>query len=462
MAEGWIGEAAMRVGLRAYMKKHAHAGGTTADIFAALDGATDKPVSAMLASFTNQPGVPRVDVSLRCEGPPRMVIRQERHLRSESQLDRARLWKIPVCFRYPVDGLVTSSCVLLEGSELEVPLEGKACPVWLHPNPDERGYYRWSVPPGVLAQLVGPYRSALTLREKMALLPHLWALVTADQLPAKTYLEAIDQLAEETHPLVIARVAGALSSLAAHARGLGIEGDLAKRIQTRLGGHASRIGDVQTKGETPRTTMLRNHLRSVLGDAGRDPALRKAAREKTDTFLGDPSQVPEGLGTAMAMAAWDGDQALFGRLLEVAQTKVSPQVRTELVRAMGSFSDPALTVRGLDAVIDGPLRTQDLRVIYGSTGRTPETRQAAWSWIERRYDDIVSKMGTNWAVKAPRAASPLCDPALRGRVVKFFEGAGRTPPGSERNLGLALERIDECLSDRARMKEPLGPYLLAR
>jgi alanyl aminopeptidase len=365
MAEGWIGEAAMRVGLRAYMKDHAHAGGTTADLFAALDGATDKPVSAMLASFTDQPGVPRVDVTLRCDGPPRMVIRQERHLRAESGLDRARLWKIPVCFRYPVKGLVTSSCVLLDSSELEVPLEGKECPIWLHPNPDERGYYRWSVPKDSLAQLVGPYRSALTLREKMAILPNLWALVTADRLPARTYLEAIDHLAAETHPLVVERVAGALSGLAPHARGLGIEADLAKRIQERLGHHAARIGDERVEGETPRTTMLRNHLRSVLGDAGKDPALRKAAREKTDRFLGDPSQVPEGLGTALAMAAWDGDGALFDRFLSASQGKVSPQVRTELVRALGSFSDPALTVRGLDAVIDGPLRTQDLRVIYG-------------------------------------------------------------------------------------------------
>ena len=199
-----------------------------------------------------------------------------------------------------------------------------------------------------------------------------------------------------------------------------------------------------------------------MADVGRDPDLREQARATTDAFLADTTQVPEGLGTALKLAAWDGDARLFERYMAALETAVTPQVRGELVSALGNFSDPALTRRGLDAVLDGPLKSQDMGSVYRSTGRKPETRQAAWAWFETRYDEVMAKMGAHWAVRAPRVAYALCDPELRGRVVTFFEQGDRMPPGAERNLGLALERIDECLNDRARMQEPLRSYLRAR
>ena len=391
MTESWVGEAALRKGLRTYMKRHAHGGGTTQDLWVALDSATEKPVSDMLSSFTDQPGVPRVDVTVRCEGSPRLLVRQERHARAESSIDRDKLWKIPFCFRYPVAGQVISSCKLLEERELEIPLQGDLCPLWIHPNADERGYYRWSLPEAFIKGLVRENRSALTLREKIALLPHLWSLTTANKLSPVIYLDAIEAIAEETHPLLVSRVASALSGLAPHARAHGLENHLARAIRRAVGSHVTRIGSEAVQGETPRTTTLRSQLKGLLADAGQDPALRSAARSAVNAFLEKPSVVPEGLGSALVIAARDGDAALFERYMATLQGDVSPGVRAQLVRGAGSFQQPTLIHRALDSTVDGPLRTQDLRRVYGAASGRPATRRAAWSWFQRRYDDILAK-----------------------------------------------------------------------
>ena len=462
MTESWIGEAALRKGLRTYMKRHAHSVGTTEDLWVALDSATEKPVSRMLSSFTDQPGVPRVDVTLECEGAPNLVVRQERHARWESSLDRAKLWSLPFCYRYPVAGQVVSTCTLLEKSEERLPLEGSTCPLWIHPNADERGYYRWSLPEASIKSLVTLYRSALTLREKIALLPHLWALTTAKKLSAATYLEAIEALSEESHPLLISRVASALDGLTSHARSLGLEDALAKVIRRRLGSHATRIGPAASEGETPRTTVVRGQLKSLLADAGQDPELRREARQTVDAFLADPKTVPEGLSNALVIAAWDGDETLFDSYLTGAQTDVSPGVRAQLVRGLGSFPQPELVHRALDVTVDGPLRTQDLRRVYWASSGRPETRRAAWDWLTRRYDDLRAKLGDEWAVGAPRAVSGVCDGTLRAEIVAFFKEPSRMPAGADRNLGLQLEKIDECLQDKALMQEPIEAYLRGR
>jgi alanyl aminopeptidase len=462
MTESWIGDAALRQGLRTYMKTHAHGGGTTQDLWVALDSATDKPVSQMLSSFTDQPGVPRVDVTTRCEGSPTLIVRQERHARWESGLDREKLWKIPFCFRYPVAGQVVSTCTLLETREQEIPLEGETCPLWLHPNADERGYYRWSLPEDTIKRLVVMNRSALTLREKIAFLPHLWALTTSKKVGVKTYLEAIEAISQEHHPLLVGRVAAALDGLTTHARSLGLQDQLAKVIRRRIGSHLTRFGSSPTPGETPRTTAVRSRLKSLLADAGQDPELRRAARASVDAFLTEPTVVPDGLASSLMISAWDGDEALFERYLACAQGPVSPGIRAQLVRGLGAFLEPPLIHRALDAVIDGPLRTQDLRSVYRAASSRPKTRRAAWSWFQLRYDDILAKLGKEWAIGAPRAVSGVCDSTLRAEIVAFFADPARMPKGADRNLGLQLERIDECLQNKALMQEPVEAYLRDR
>ena len=47
MLEAYVGEAPFREGLRRYMAKHAYSNATSADLWAALEAASDKPIAAI-------------------------------------------------------------------------------------------------------------------------------------------------------------------------------------------------------------------------------------------------------------------------------------------------------------------------------------------------------------------------------------------------------------------------------
>jgi aminopeptidase N len=77
MLESYLGETVFRDGIRAYLKRHQYANTTSADLWSALATASGKPVAAIAADWTTQPGFPLLDVDAQCDGGRRRVdIRQ--------------------------------------------------------------------------------------------------------------------------------------------------------------------------------------------------------------------------------------------------------------------------------------------------------------------------------------------------------------------------------------------------
>ena len=97
---------------------------------------TERPVDRIIKSFVEQPGVPVVDVTARCEKDRTIVdLRQQRFLFDSSATVDASLWNLPICLR----GDGQSTCTLLERKEQTVTVKG--CPTTFFANPSARGYY---------------------------------------------------------------------------------------------------------------------------------------------------------------------------------------------------------------------------------------------------------------------------------------------------------------------------------
>lgn len=191
MTEAWIGETAFRDGVRAYMQQHAYGSGATADLLAALDNASGKPVAETVRLFLDQPGTPLVDVTLSCDQeqkqPAALLLKQRRYRVAGSDVPEGKAWTIPVCVRYGFaaegerEAAGHRECFLLDGRQLTVTLSQPGCPVWLHPNADEQGYYRWRLQPEVLSSVVNQHRQELSLVERVVLPGQLLALLRAAQ-----------------------------------------------------------------------------------------------------------------------------------------------------------------------------------------------------------------------------------------------------------------------------------------
>src|SRR5262245_28686729 len=150
MLENYLGEEDFRQGLRIYMAKHAYSSTTTADLWAALDKASGKPVSALSVGWTAQPGLPMVSVSSDCKDGKTVVrLEQERFTVQDPQAKPLQ-WMVPVAL----------ADVLQPGSGRVELLEGKSkivtfpnCDVVVKANFGNAGYYRVSYPPALLGKL---------------------------------------------------------------------------------------------------------------------------------------------------------------------------------------------------------------------------------------------------------------------------------------------------------------------
>ncbi|MDB5804933.1 MAG: aminopeptidase [Betaproteobacteria bacterium] len=80
MLEAYLGEEPFRKGIRAYMASHQYSNTTSADLWAALEKASGKPVEQLASDWTTQPGFPVVKVEQVCEdGKPQCRRRPTRN-----------------------------------------------------------------------------------------------------------------------------------------------------------------------------------------------------------------------------------------------------------------------------------------------------------------------------------------------------------------------------------------------
>ncbi len=188
MLEGWLGEDKFQQGIRAYLTEHLFGNATAADLAVALKRASGIDPSAVMHSFLDVAGLPRVNVEVECKAAPKIKIRQ------------TGASAIPVCYR---GSRIGRSCVVLDGAskDLELP-EGSSCPSWVEPNAGGTGYYRttWT-----MAQLAGLSLKDLSPAERLTLTFDLRAMdpksPANDRAAARAMLQ---RLASDAEPEVVA------------------------------------------------------------------------------------------------------------------------------------------------------------------------------------------------------------------------------------------------------------------
>ena len=197
MLENWLGEERFREGLRSYLKAHAMANATTADLAAALRDAAGSDPSPVMHAFLDQPGIPEVRVEVRC---PSVVI---------EQTGGKNGWTVPVCWRAP--GKPGETCAVVDGPRKEVPLaRGSACPAWIYPNAGGTGYYRTAWTADQLAAMGDEGASSLTAAERLTLAYDLRALAKAKRLDMHAAQAVLTRLTTDSEPEIVRAATEAL------------------------------------------------------------------------------------------------------------------------------------------------------------------------------------------------------------------------------------------------------------
>jgi cytosol alanyl aminopeptidase len=455
MIETWTGEDAFRSGVRSYLGANAYGSARTDDLLEALEVSSGKPVRATLGTFIDQPGTPFLTVDVQCaDDAVSVALSQTRYLPAGSNAPVGEPWRVPVCMKYESGGKVHKTCVELDTAQKTFPLDVKECPTWLHPNADERGYYRWKLPGDRMRDLATKHRSKLSLRERIALPQHLGALLQADAVSADVYLTVNQALGAEEHRLIVGSMIGNLGFIDRRVIGDKQRKKFEAYVKKMVKPHLGRVGLRAKPGESAEVALLRPSLLSTMVYMGGDKKLRRILRDEAKKFMKNPDSVrPDLARLAIGLVARDGDAALWEKMKAGVLEAKTPLVRSIYLRGLGGFHDPELAVRSYELLLDGTLRGQDYWSIIGPGFATDATHATMWTWITKNYDRIIEALGDKRAHSIPWAATGYCSNEGVEATKAFFADPDRTPPGTERNLAQAIESIELC----ARLKKSMTP-----
>ena len=204
MTERWLGPEVFRRGVKAYLTAHAYGNATSAEFFAAMTQAAGHDVTGVMSSYTDQPGVPEIGVSMVCarNATPKLVLGVHRYLPGDSGAGEPAHWQVPLCAKYPAGHGVQMKCMLVSplGGELALD-KASGCPAWVLANADEAGYYHTIYEGDLLPRLLKNF-DRLNFGEKLGLVDDLIHLLQGGRVAASDVLALVPTLLADKEPLV--------------------------------------------------------------------------------------------------------------------------------------------------------------------------------------------------------------------------------------------------------------------
>lgn len=456
MFEQWIGSETFRQGVLAYLETHAWGNARGQDLWNALTKASNVNVSAAMASFLDQPGVPLVTVTVRPGG--KVSLSQTRYAFAGLPAPQKQLWRIPVTLRYATAGGIKQRAVLLEKPQLELSLAPGEELLWIHPNADERGYYRWSLDAAGLARLTSA-RESLSLRERMGLGYALASQLGAGTLSGDAVLQSLGGLTNDSHPRVVASSLSAIESVWEPLADDATRPALRQWLLRSLTPVYQRVGPSVKPGEDVQITRLRPSLLTWLGTEVRDPEVLALAKQQVPLVLESPDAIdPDLRSTFITLAAVDGDDALFTAYRQKFESLSVPDEQTSYLRALGEFRDLALTRRALDYVLTAAIAPSDLFEIPRKVSNDQERQSIAWDWIRANYEAIAQRV-PRFALSFMPFFAGGCDSARLDEAKVFFAQANHNVPGTDRSLAQMAEGVTICSTIRKRERPAVKRFL---
>jgi len=457
MFESFIGEDLFRQGIVDYVNTNEWSNARAGDLWTAIGDNAGLDMASAMATFLEQPGVPRVDATVLGDG--RVELKQERYLNYGAEIEDSPTWQIPIVFKYSDKGDVKTHKVMLREPTQVVELPGGVTPEWIHPNADERGYYHWSVDPEMLRALIADAPERMNERERVAFVAHVGALLTAGEMDGGRYLETIGKLATDPDAEVLETALGALGGVrVAFVTEKNREAFRAYTL-TLTRPLAERYGYVPEEGESHAVSNFRADLLAWLGVFGRDPDFIAFAEAYTQSYLEDPTSGDASVArSCLRTAAVGGDWKLYNALKKGFETAEIPGERNRYLAAMGQFENKAIAKAALSYALDDAVRPQEMFSIIQRVGQMHEDEGLVWSWFVDNYDVMTARLPEMYRAYMPYFAGG-CDAERLEAARVFFAEEEHQATGLDTQLAKVAEGVEDCVSLREREGSSVDKFL---
>ncbi|MBV8672588.1 MAG: M1 family metallopeptidase [Acidobacteriaceae bacterium] len=445
MVENYAGEDTFRQGVHNYLAAHMYGNATAEDFWNAQTEVSRKPIDKIMESFVEQPGEPLLSFE-NPTGTSVSASQQRFFLTPSAKAEKAQTWSVPVCFKA---GDRTENCDILSQPQQSLKTSSAT---FFFANAEGKGYYRTKYPTDTYAKIVANVETGLTPEERILLLGDEWAQVRANKARVGDYLNLAAAVKEDSSGTVIETALGSVAAIYSRIAASAEERDaISAWVRQTFKPSLERLGP-PAPDDTPEKRELRAALFGAVGNIGKDPDVIAQAKELAANYLNNQQSVDPTLAeTAMAIAAINGDSALYDRLQKEAETSTNPELQEGSLRLLAEFKDASLEKRSLDYTVSGKVRNQDSVIELIIMLQGTDTRDLAWNYIKQNWDKVHAQLTTSMGGYLVSGTGSFCSAEKRDEVVSFFNA--HKVPASERALARARDQINDCIELRS-LQEP--------
>ncbi|HEX3821853.1 MAG TPA: M1 family metallopeptidase [Candidatus Sulfotelmatobacter sp.] len=457
MLESYMGEESFRAGVNAYLKQHQYGNATASDFWDAQAKTSKKPIDKIMPTWVEQPGLPIVNVKSQCSGGSTSVqLEQQRYFvdRAKFSDPNSQLWQIPLCMKGSSDS--APKCELMTKKEEAFTLPG--CSTWVLGNAGATGYYRVGYQPEAVGAIAADAETKLKPGERIVLQNDIWASVRVGREPVGDYLAFTQGLQPDRNRAVLGAVLGRINYIGEYLVSDSDRENFRAWLRQLLSPAMKDVGWEPKPGDSDETRALRARVFNALGYDARDPEVLAEARKIADKALADPSSVDhEMAGGAFALAALNGGEDFYDKLMAALKNPKSPEDYYTYFFALANFNDQKLLQRTLDFAISPDVRSQDALQLVTSVLQNPAGQKLAWHYIKQHWPELEKAGGPFASAQIVGATGVFCDAGMRDQVTDFF--TEHKVAAAERTYKQSIERINNCVDLKSQQETQLASWL---
>ncbi len=460
MIEHYLGEEDFRKGLNLYLNRHAYGNARTEDLWQALQDVSRKPVKAIMASYTKQPGYPVVIVNgERREEELVISLEQRRFILDGKKGNKEnQIWKIPI-------GVLASNTKnptfeYMESQKMDFSMK-LGMGGWIKLNPSQSGFYRVLYSPELLASLTQAVESGeIETVDRLGFLDDVFALSQAGFMKTSQALSVLNAYRRETDFSVwiaISKNLGFLYNLIAGEHWRGAFNTFAREFFRPI---ALSKGWDKSTGDSHIDVMLRSLVLRNLGGYGDESTIEEAKNRFRD-FVNGGNLDPDLRHTVYRLVAENGGEEEFERLLRIYDSTDLHEEKNRILSAMGNFTAEDILMTVLEFAFSEKVRPQDLPIILSSAGQNPLGRNLAWESVKKNWQTIMDRYHEGGLfligriIEGTVAAFTTRD---KFQDVKGFFRVHKVP-GAKRTIKQSLEMIRLNIAVLNRDREDIKEWL---
>ncbi|KAK0172910.1 hypothetical protein PV328_006175 [Microctonus aethiopoides] len=443
MLHSYIGDSDFRKGMNLYLKRHSYANAETEDLWNALEETSNKPIGAIMSTWTKQQGFPVIKVEQRQEGNNRILsLSQERFLADGSHDEESSLWMIPVSVSTSTaPSEIAFSTIMREKNE-EIVINNVPKDAWIKVNPGTIGFYRTRYNFDALALLMPAVKNrTLPPLDRLGLLDDLFAMVQAGHVSTVEALKFMQAYQYEDNYTVWSSIVSSLSKIGIL---LGHHDDLDQRFKkfgrSLLKDIANKLGWEPKKNESHLDNLLRS---LVLGrmSALNDLETIEEAKKRFELHISGKCILPADLRSPVYRAVLSvGDVNTYEAMLKLYDEADLHEEKDRILRALGAIRDKQLLGKVLDFAMSDKVRAQDTVFAIMSVAFNSKGRDIAWEFLKSNWQILTNRYG---AFLLPRLVKHTTENFVtEQRAIEIEEFFKKNPtPGTERTVQQSVESI---------------------